>query len=236
MATWTPLKIELMVDGTEDTTWGDVTNENWEALEAAVAGSVDVIFSSGPVTLSLSNTSAPQDARNLRLNLIGTSGGAQNLVVPTIEKLYFIKNGVADTITVKTAAGSGVAVPAGASMVVYVDGVDVVSPINRVPALTLATALAVSSGGTGADNATDARTNLGLAIGSNIPSPTGTGASGTWAIDISGNAATATDATNATQAANATAVNGATSNGFGTRTVSTLAPTGGVDGDIWYQY
>lgn len=27
-----------------------------------------------------------------------------------------------------------------------------------------------------------------------------------------------------------------TSNGFGTRTVSTLTPSGGVDGDIWYQY
>jgi uncharacterized membrane protein YfcA len=27
-----------------------------------------------------------------------------------------------------------------------------------------------------------------------------------------------------------------TSNGFGTRTVSTSAPSGGSDGDVWYQY
>ncbi|NDD26548.1 MAG: hypothetical protein EB103_06790, partial [Actinobacteria bacterium] len=39
-----------------------------------------------------------------------------------------------------------------------------------------------------------ARTNLGLAIGTNVPSPTGTGASGTWAINITGNAATASNA------------------------------------------
>lgn len=39
-----------------------------------------------------------------------------------------------------------------------------------------------------ADAAT-ARATLGLVIGSNVPSPTGTGASGTWGISISGSAA-----------------------------------------------
>jgi len=44
----------------------------------------------------------------------------------------------------------------------------------------------------------------GFTIGADVPSPTGTGASGTWAIAISGNAATATSATSATSATNAT--------------------------------
>lgn len=56
----------------------------------------------------------------------------------------------------------------------------------------LVNAVPVANGGTGASTASAARTNL------SVPSTTGSGAYGTWAISISGNADTATTATNAT--------------------------------------
>lgn len=68
----------------------------------------------------------------------------------------------------------------------------------------LNTQVPISKGGTNATTASGARTNLGLVIGTDVPSPTGTGASGTWPVSISGNAATATSATSATNATNAT--------------------------------
>jgi len=162
-STYSDLKIELIGTGEQSGTWGTTTNTNLgTAIEEAITGSEDVSFSSADVTLSLTDTNTTQAARNLRLNLTGTSGGARNLVVPAIEKVYIINNGLADAVTVKNSTGTGIAVPAGKTMYLYNDSTNVVDAITHLSSLTLATALPLASGGTGATTATDARTNLGL--------------------------------------------------------------------------
>ena len=154
-STYSALKIQLMTTGENSGTWGNVTNINLgTALEEAIVGSADVTFASTTVTLALTDTNSTQTARNLRLNLTGTSGGAQNLIVPAIEKVYIVNNGCADTITIKNSGGTGIAVPAGKTMWVYNDGTNVVDAVTHLTSLTLGTALPIASGGTGSTSTT----------------------------------------------------------------------------------
>jgi hypothetical protein len=172
-STYSNLKIQLMATGENSGTWGNVTNDNLGvALEEAIVGSEDVTFASANVTLTLTNTNASQTARNLRLNLVGTSGGAQDLIVPAIEKLYIVNNGCADTITIKVSGQTGVAVPAGKTMFVYNTGVDCTDAVTHLRNLTLATPLPVASGGTGSNTATFSGANITSLNASSISSGT----------------------------------------------------------------
>ena len=131
-STYSELKIELIATGEQTGTWGATTNTNLgTALEEAITGSADVAFASGNVTLTLTNSNASQAARHLRLNLIGTTGGAtRNLIVPTIQKLYLINNNCTNDIIVKNSTGTGVTVGAGKTNFVYNDGSNVVDAIK----------------------------------------------------------------------------------------------------------
>ena len=179
-STYSTLKLQLMTTGENTSTWGNVTNLNLgTALEEAIVGSADVTFASATVTLALTDTNASQTARNLRLNLIGTSGGAQNLIVPAIEKVYLVNNGCADAITVKNSSGTGIAVPAGKVMWVYNDGTNVTNAVTHLTSLTLAAALPVLSGGTGVTTSTGSG-NVVLSTSPTLVTPLlGTPTSGT---------------------------------------------------------
>ena len=177
-STYSDLKIELIGTGDQTGTWGTTTNNNFSvAISEAITGSADVAFSSSDVTVTLTDVNSAQTARNLRLNLTGTSGGARNLILGSgcqIEKLYLINNGLADAVTVKNTSGTGIAVPAGKSMFVYNNATNVVDATTYLSSLTLGSALPVASGGTGVTTSTGT-VNVVLSTSPTITTPVITG-------------------------------------------------------------
>jgi hypothetical protein len=98
------------------------------------------------------------------------------------------------TLTIgNVAGGTSAAIPQGSQRVVYSDGTNIRFSDDQTvsPALTgIPTAPTASVGTNTTQIATTAFVNAEIA--NDAPSKTGTGASGTWGIDISGNSATAT--------------------------------------------
>ena len=156
----TNLKIELIGTGEQSGTWGSTTNTNLgTALEQSIVGYGNPNFTSDAnLTITLTDSNATQTARNFALNVTSSVSltTTRNLIVPTIQKTYMVRNNTtgSQSIVVKTSAGTGVTVPNGAYTVVYTDGTNVVSQITQLPSLALATALPVTSGGTGGTTST----------------------------------------------------------------------------------
>ena len=169
-STYSSLKIELIGTGDQSGTWGTTTNNNFQyAIEQAITGTVDVAFSSADVTLTLTDTNALQNARALRLNLTGTSGGARNLTVPAIAKQYIVSNNLADPVTIKNSTGTGVVIPAGSSLMVFNNATNVLPAFNSIPVSATVTLKFPSTGGTnGQVLTTDGTGNLSWATSSGI--------------------------------------------------------------------
>jgi hypothetical protein len=177
-STYSPnLRLELIGTGEQQGTWGSTTNTNLGTLlEEAIGGYVSVTVTDGAdTTLTTSNGSADQ-SRNMVINLTGALTATRNVICPAIEKLYVVKNATTggQSVVFKVSGQTGVTIPNGIIEFIYVDGTDArsitgsiaIQDANNVTitggSITGITDLAVADGGTGASNATSARTNLGI--------------------------------------------------------------------------
>lgn len=145
MATYTPsLRLTLPATGEFTNTWGTVANNGITSLtDAAIAGTVSIAMPDSDYTLTVANGSQ-DEARRMVLVLSGTLTAPRAVICPSASKLYVVVNAASHAITVKTSAGSGVAVSPGQTAIVRCDGTDVepgVTEINGTP-IPAATVLA----------------------------------------------------------------------------------------------
>ncbi len=134
MATTESILLEDQATGANNNTWGDVADANFAIIDKAIGIFVGIATTGGTTTLS-----DDQNARPL-LDFTGTLASNATIVVATRKKWWLVRNRTsgAFTLTVKTAAGTGIAVTQGRGAILYCDGVNVLQVDNLEAAASAA--------------------------------------------------------------------------------------------------
>lgn len=248
----TSLKLELIGDGQQVGTWGQTTNKNLGTLlEQAITGVKYITMLDSNYTLTNLN-GVTDEARNAVIIAQGTNSAIRDVIAPLVNKLYWISNQTVGgyAIRIRGASGNSVTVPNGQIVPVYCDGT------NFYNGLTGTTGNFTVNGDLTANNIAATTGAFSGAISSVSPSFTGTptaptAAPGTSTTQIATTAFVQNVAgslgTLSSQNANNVNITGGSitgtnintytvgSNATGNKTVSTSTPSGGSDGDVWYQ-
>lgn len=129
------LRLVKPATGELTNTWGDVFNKQFsDLIDVAIAGYSSVALSYADTVLTASNGASDQ-SRNAMLKFTGALTAARSITVPTASKLYYVENATTGgfTLTIKTAAGTGVDVVSGAKALVACDGTNVINPLVNLP-------------------------------------------------------------------------------------------------------
>lgn len=133
---YTPiLKLALPVTGELSGTWGDVVNDNITSMvEQAIAGLATIsTWSANSHTLTTANGTTSESRCAMLVAQDGAGlAAAGEIVCPASSKLYVLKNDTSYAITLKTSAGTGVAVASGNTAFLFCDGTNVNACVTTI--------------------------------------------------------------------------------------------------------
>jgi hypothetical protein len=160
--------ITKIATGDESGTWGDTTNTNFDIIDKLTNGVVDITLSGTTHTLTTTD-GAVSDGMSKVLVLGGTPSGTNTITVEpnNAQKLYFVKNNSGQSVIFTQGSGTTVTIADGESDIIYCDGgsgsANVVSLSTNLPNF-----LKASNDLSDVASPATARTNLGLAIGTDV--------------------------------------------------------------------
>ena len=249
----TALKLELIGDGQQSGTWGQTTNKNLGTLlEQAITGVQTILMVDANYTLTNLN-GVSDEARNAVIVATGTNSAIRDIIAPLVNKLYLVKNSTTGGYAIRIRASSGLAVtiPNGQTIPVYCDGTNFYNALTGTAGnFTVNGDLALTGTVTGTTGAfSGAITSVSPAFSGTPTAPTAAPGTSTTQIATTAfvqNVAGALGTMSSQNANNVNITGGSISgtnintytvgsNATGNKTVSTATPTGGSDGDVWYQ-
>ena len=171
MATYTTNSgIKKIATGDESGTWGTSTNTNFDIIDRISAGVGDITLSGTTHTLTTSDGSA-SDGQYHVLLLGGSPSGTNTITVAPndAKRMYFVKNNSGQSAIFSQGSGANVTVANGAAAIIYCDGAGSGAAVVDLGAsLPLSGALLAANNLSDVANAGTSRTNLGVAIGSDV--------------------------------------------------------------------
>jgi len=171
MATYTTNGgIKKIATGDESGTWGNTTNLNFDILDRLTNGVGSITLSGTTHTLTTSD-GALSDGQYRVLVLSGSPSGTNTITVAPndSQKFYVLKNNSGQSAVFSQGSGANVTVANGNTAFIYCDGAGSGAAVVDLTATIPATgSLLAANNLSDVANAGTSRTNLGVAVGSDV--------------------------------------------------------------------
>ncbi len=160
--------IELIANGEQSGTWGDTTNTNLEIIDRLTNGVGSISLSGTTHTLTTTDGSL-SDGQYKVLVFGGTPSGTNTVTVSPNDqaKQFFVVNNSGQSVIISQGSGANVTIADGATDIIYCDGAGAGAAVSSF-STDLSGVLTSANNLSDVANAGTSRTNLGVAIGSDV--------------------------------------------------------------------